>query len=144
MAEDIHDNPTGWINRHIRNYVATDAANGHRYNGRDALLITTRGCKTGQLRRTALFCGVDDDRYIVIGSDGGNPVHPGWYFNLLADPELEVQVGGDVFRCRARTADGAEEVRLWDLMAAIFPLYNTYRGATERHIPVVVLERIRG
>lgn len=71
------------------------------------------------------------------------PVHPGRYFNLLADPALEVQIGGEVFPCRARAAEGAEQARLWDLMAAIFPLYNEYRAATERHIPVVVSERVR-
>lgn len=144
MAELIQDNPTGWINKHIQSYVATDGTTGHLYNGRESLLITTRGRKSGQLRRTALFYGVDQDRYVVIASAGGSPTHPSWYLNLLADPELDVQIRGEIFPCRAHTADGAEEARLWDLMVAIFPLYNNYRNATDRHIPVVVLERAQG
>jgi deazaflavin-dependent oxidoreductase (nitroreductase family) len=140
-AEEIHDNPTGWINKHIRSYVATDGATGQRYDGKDSLLITTRGRKSGKLRRTALYYGVDANRYVVIASYGGRPVHPGWYLNLVAEPELAVQIGAEVFRCRARTAEGEEEARLWDLMAGIFPLYNKYRAGTDRHIPVVVLER---
>lgn len=59
-AEEVHDNPTGWVNKHIRDYVATDGATGHRYNGRDSLLINTRGRRSGQLRRTALFYGDEE------------------------------------------------------------------------------------
>lgn len=143
-AEEIHDNPTGWINKHIRNHVDSGGATGHRYDGKDSLLITTRGRTSGKLRRTALYYGVDADRYVVIASYGGRPVHPSWYLNLLADPGLDVQIGADVFRCRARTAEGDEETRLWGLMAAIFPLYDKYRAGTDRHIPVVVLERAQG
>ncbi len=96
-AEEVHDSPTGWVNKHIRDYLDSGGANGHRYNGRDSLLITTRGRISGQLRRTALFYGVEADRYVVVASNGGKPAHPGWYLNLLADPRVEVQVGADVF-----------------------------------------------
>lgn len=140
-AEQVHDNQTGWINKHIRDYVDSDGARGHRYQGMDSLLITTRGRRSGQLPRTALFYGVDGDRFVVVGSNGGKASHPGWYLNLIADPGLEVQVGPDVFTATARTAKGNDEVRLWELMAGIFPLYNKYRDGTDRHLPVVVLER---
>lgn len=141
-VEEVQDSPTGWVNKHIQDYVDSGGARGHRYNGRDSLLITTRGRKSGQLRRTALFYGVDGNRYAVVGSNGGKATHPGWYLNLLADRQLEVQVGADVFPALATTVDGPDEARLWDLMAGIFPLYDKYRDGTDRHIPVVGLERV--
>lgn len=139
--EVVHDNQTGWINRHIQEYVDSDGARGHRFHGTDSLLITTRGRKSGTLRRTALYYGVDGDRWVIVGSNGGKPNHPGWYLNLLADPTLDVQVGPDVFAATARTAEGEDEARLWDMMVGIFPLYAKYRAGTDRHIPVVVLEQ---
>ncbi len=72
---------------------------------------------------------------------GGAERHPGWYLNLRDNPKVEVQVKDEVFRARARTAEGAERERLWDQMAKIWPAYNDYQRKTDRQIPVVVLER---
>lgn len=136
---DIHDSPTGWVNKHIREYVETDGKKGHKHQGKDALLLTTRGRKSGLLRRTALFYGKDGDRYIVVASRGGHAKHPAWYLNLEANPEVEVQVGADKFSARAHTATGEERVRLWELMTTIFPTYNSFQKKTKLQIPVVVL-----
>lgn len=140
---DIHDSPTGWVNKHIREYIETDGKKGHKHQGKDALLLTTRGRKSGLLRRTALFYGKDGDRYVVVASSGGHAKHPAWYLNLAANPEVEVQVGADKFAARAHTATGEERVRLWELMTAIFPTYNSFQKKTKRQIPVVVLTPIR-
>jgi len=78
---------------------------------------------------------------VVIASQGGLPRHPGWYHNLLAYPDAEIQVGPDRFAVRARTAEGDERARLWRLMAAQWPNYEEYTKRTSRVIPVVVLER---
>jgi deazaflavin-dependent oxidoreductase (nitroreductase family) len=136
---DIHDSPTDWVNKHIREYVETDGKKGHKHQGKDALLLTTRGRKSGFLRRTALFYGKDGDRYIVVASRGGHAKHPAWYLNLEANPEVEVQVGADKFSARAHTATGEERVRLWELMTTIFPTYNSFQKKTKLQIPVVVL-----
>jgi deazaflavin-dependent oxidoreductase (nitroreductase family) len=141
MTQEIHDNPTDWVNKHIRQYVETDGKRGGRFYGHDALLITTRGRKSGMRRRTALYYGVDGDRYVLVASNGGSKGHPNWYLNLAADPAAEVQIGGEKFSARARTATGDERTRLWQLMAAIFPTYNQYQAKAKREIPVVVLER---
>jgi deazaflavin-dependent oxidoreductase (nitroreductase family) len=101
---EITDSPIGWVAKHVKRYLDSDGRDGHRFNGHDALLITTRGRKTGKLRRTALYYGRDADRYLLVASDGGSPTNPAWYLNLVEHPEIEVQVGADKFTARARTA----------------------------------------
>jgi deazaflavin-dependent oxidoreductase (nitroreductase family) len=143
---DVLDSPVGWVNKHIQEYVESDGKKGHRWRGTDTLLLTTRGRKSGKLRRTALIYGKDGDRYVVVGSNGGKPHHPLWYLNLVDEPRVEVQVGSDVFEARARTATGAERTTLWSLMAAIFPEYDRMQpraAKAGREIPVVVIEPLR-
>lgn len=138
--EKIYDSPTGWVARHIDEYVATDGRKGQRWKGTDTLLLTTRGRKTGKLRRSALIFGREGDGYVIVASKGGAPKHPAWYLNLSDDPDVVLQVGPDVFPARARTATGSERERLWTKMAEIWPDYDKYQKKTEREIPVVVLE----
>jgi deazaflavin-dependent oxidoreductase (nitroreductase family) len=140
--EEIHDSPTGWVARHIRSYVETDGRSGHKWQGATTLLLTTQGRKSGKQRRTALIYGKDGDDYIVVASRGGHAKHPAWYLNLVAHPEVDVQVGADKFAARAHTADPDEKARLWPLMTAIWPAYDSYRTKTKRDIPVIVLKRI--
>lgn len=143
MSEDVHDSPTGWVSRHIREYVESGGRRGHRRWGVTTLLLTTRGRRSGELRRTALIYGLDGERYVVVGSNGGKPADPGWYLNLLTDPTVELQVGAEVFAARARVAHGDERERLWRQMADLWPDYDRYRTKTSREIPVVVFERIQ-
>jgi deazaflavin-dependent oxidoreductase (nitroreductase family) len=138
--EKVYDSPRGWVNEHVRRYVDSNGKSGHRWSGVQCLLLTTRGRKTGKLRRTALIYGRDRDRYLVVGSQGGANVHPNWYLNLLENPEVEIQVGPDTFSARARTATKKEKPRLWKTMAAIWPDYDQYQARTERDIPVVIIE----
>jgi deazaflavin-dependent oxidoreductase (nitroreductase family) len=139
--EQIHDSPTRWVKKHIRDYVGSDGAKGHRWNGVHTLLLTTRGRKTGKLRRTALIYGRDGDRYLIVASNGGAKKHPTWYLNLVANPDVTVQVEADVFAARAVAATPSEKSPLWKLMAEIWPDYDKYRAKTSRDIPVVILER---
>jgi deazaflavin-dependent oxidoreductase (nitroreductase family) len=141
-GEEVFDSPKGWVAKHIRGYVESDGRKGHRWNGVDTLLLTTRGRKTGMLRRTALIYGRDGDRYLVVASSGGAKSHPSWYLNLSADPEVRVQVGDDSFSARAHTATANEKPSLWRAMTSIWPEYDRYQAKTERVIPVVVLERV--
>jgi deazaflavin-dependent oxidoreductase (nitroreductase family) len=135
----IHDSPIGWVARHIRRYVATDGRDGHLRWGVTNLLLTTRGRRTGRLRRTALIYGRDGPRYVVVASGAGEDHHPAWYLNLSADPEVGVQVGASVFLAHAATAEGPERDRLWRMMAGMWPDYERYRRRAARTIPVVVL-----
>jgi deazaflavin-dependent oxidoreductase (nitroreductase family) len=138
----LTDSPIGWVASHIQSYVRTAGKSGHRFHGREALLLTTRGRRTGTLRRTALYYGRDGDRYLVVPSAGGEPNHPAWYLNLLAEPLVVLQVGADVFGAIARPATAAEQPRLWEIMVAIFPKYAEYQAKTAREIPVVILEAV--
>lgn len=141
-STDVRDSPVGFVNEHIQRYVATDGADGHEWRGAPTLLVTTTGRKSGLPRRTALIYRQDGDNYVIVASQGGADVHPAWYFNLLANPEVTVQVKGETFTARARTATGEQRQRLWKLMAEVWPAYDTYQTKTDREIPVVVLERV--
>ena len=142
MATDerIYDSPTGWVAEHIGEYVATDGAKGHDWHGVPTLLLTTRGRKSGKLRRSALIYGRDGENYVVVGSSGGAEHHPAWYLNLVATPEVTVQVGAETFTAHARTASAAERPALWEQMARLFPNYTAYQQKTAREIPLVILE----
>jgi deazaflavin-dependent oxidoreductase (nitroreductase family) len=141
--EPVYDSPTGWVKAHIEDYVASDGRKGHRWRGLPTLLLTTRGRKSGKLRRTALIYGRDGDNYLIVASSGGAAQHPQWYLNLVAHPEAELQVGAAKIAARARTAEPEEKPRLWQTMTAIYPTYDRYQEKTSREIPVVILELIR-
>ncbi|MFC4908463.1 nitroreductase family deazaflavin-dependent oxidoreductase [Actinomadura gamaensis] len=126
---------------HVKRYQETDGAEGHEWNGTVTLLLTTVGRKSGQERTTPLIYQQDGDDYVVVASKGGADEHPLWYLNLQANPEVKVQVKGDRFKARARTATADERPRLWQKMAAVWPDYDNYKTKTDREIPVVILER---
>ena len=137
MSGEVIDNPTGWVAAHIRRYVAS-CGHDHRFNGRDSLLLTTRGRRTGALRRTALYYGRDGDRYVLVATGEREPA---WYRNLLASPAAGVQVRTETFAVVARPAEPAERPRLWALMVGVFPRYERYRTQAGRDLPIVVLAR---
>lgn len=140
--DEIHDSPAGWVAQHIRDYVESDGQKGYLWRGSyPALLITTRGRKSGLRRRTALIYGKDGDNTVIVASRGGHPKHPAWYLNLVENPEVEVQVGAEKFKAVAHTATPEEKARLWALMTSVYPPYDSYQDKTTRVIPVVVLER---
>jgi deazaflavin-dependent oxidoreductase (nitroreductase family) len=140
--EKIYDSPQGWVRSHIQEYVESDGKKGHLWNGFPTLLLTTRGRKSGKLRRTALIYGRDGANYLLVASKGGAPKHPNWYLNLVANPEVSLQVGADKLSGRARTATGEEKLRLWQVMSKIFPLYDSYQANTARDIPLVIVEPV--
>jgi deazaflavin-dependent oxidoreductase (nitroreductase family) len=144
--KEIFDSPKGWVKSHIQEYVETDGRKGQRWRGYPTLLLTTRGRKSGKLRRTALIHGQDKGRYLVVASNGGADKHPVWYLNLLDDPEVEVQVGAEKFKARARVANAREKPRLWRLMNEVYPTYDSYQeraSKAERIILVIILEPIK-
>lgn len=127
---------------HVDRYRATDGEEGYIWQrGTTILLLTTRGRKSGAERTTPLIFQPHGDDYLIVASRGGTDAPPGWYVNLQADPEVQVQVRGDVFRAHARDATPQEKPELWRKMAAVWPDYDEYQKKTERDIPVVILER---
>jgi deazaflavin-dependent oxidoreductase (nitroreductase family) len=126
---------------HVDRYLATDGKEGHDWLGTQVLILTTKGRKSGEPRSLPLIYGISGDDYLVVASKGGWPKPPGWYLNLEADPEVEVQVKGERFKARARDATPEEKPKMWKTMTAEWPAYDDYQKRTERQIPVVVLER---
>jgi deazaflavin-dependent oxidoreductase (nitroreductase family) len=123
--------------------VESDGKKGHRWRGLPTLLLTTRGRKSGKLRRTALIYGRDEDRYLLVASNGGARTHPLWYLNLIADSHVELQVGADKFAAYARPASPKEKPRLWKIMSRIYPQYDKYQAKAGRDIPVVIVEPVK-
>ena len=122
-------------------YEYSDGRIGATLGGRPMLLLRTVGRRTGEPRTAALLYVRDGDAYVVIASKGGAPHHPGWFHNLTAKPEVEIQVGRERMRVRARVAAGKERSRLWARADEINQgQYAVYQSRTSREIPVVVLE----
>lgn len=126
---------------HVRIYQETKGEQGYIWNDAPILLLTTKGRKSGEMRTTPLIFVANGANPAIIASKGGAPENPAWYDNLAADPHIRVQVKADVFDAVARTAEGAERTRLWDEAVKVWPQYADYQRATDRQIPVVVLER---
>jgi deazaflavin-dependent oxidoreductase (nitroreductase family) len=112
-----------------------------RFAARELLLLTTTGARSGTPRTTPLAYTRDGERYVVIASNGGEHTNPDWYHNLVAHPEVTVEVGTERFRAIARVTEGAERDRLFAAQAAVMPGFLKYQDRTSRWIPVIVLER---
>jgi deazaflavin-dependent oxidoreductase (nitroreductase family) len=129
-----------------RNLIAEYRANAGvvtgPFAGRPLLLLTTIGAKSGQPRTSPLVYTTDGDRIVIIASKGGAPTSPDWYHNIVANPEVTVELGREKFQARATIATGEKRQRLYDAQAAIMPAFADYQQKTSRQIPVVVLERI--
>lgn len=109
--------------------------------GRDVLILTTRGAKSGQVRENPLVYTRDGDHYVIVASKGGAPTHPAWYHNLVAHADVSVEVNGEAFKAHAHVPQGDEYERLYQAHAAINPTFHQYRKNTTRRIPAIVLER---
>jgi deazaflavin-dependent oxidoreductase (nitroreductase family) len=127
---------------HVRQYRETGGEYGHDWKeGTSTLLLTTTGRRSGEPRTTPLIYGRKGDDYLIVASKGGAAEPPGWYTNLEAQPDAEIQVLDERIPVRARTATEAEKPDLWERMVAEWPHYDEYQKRTDRPIPVVVLER---
>ncbi|TDD65999.1 nitroreductase family deazaflavin-dependent oxidoreductase [Actinomadura rubrisoli] len=127
---------------HVKRYQETDGEEGHEWQGTVTLLLTTTGRRSGEPRTTPLIYQKEGDDHLIVASNGGADEPPLWYRNLEAEPEVRVQVKGDRFTARARTATPEEKPAFWRKMTAVWPAYDEYQQKTDREIPVVVLERV--
>jgi deazaflavin-dependent oxidoreductase (nitroreductase family) len=126
---------------HVDRYRETEGREGHAWNDTQTLLLTTTGRRSGEPRTTPLIYDMHRGDYAIVASMGGAPEHPAWYLNLQNHPEVEVQVWGDRFRARARTATPEERGDAWPKLAREWPDYDRYQERTDREIPIVLLER---
>jgi deazaflavin-dependent oxidoreductase (nitroreductase family) len=112
------------------------------FQGADVVILTTKGAKSGDARENPLVYTHDGKDYVVVASKGGAPTNPAWYHNLVAHPEVTVEVLGEKFKARAHATDGDEYERLFAQHAGLYPTFHEYRKKTNRKIPVIVLKRV--
>lgn len=125
----------------IAEFRANGGQCGGRWEGNPMVLLTTTGARSGQPRTSPLTYTTDDDRLVLVASRAGDHRHPDWYHNLVADPEVVVELGTERFEARASVADEPDRTRLLDARIAAMPRFGEYVDMTDRTIPVVVIER---
>lgn len=130
--------------QHNKQVIEEFRANGGKIQGQDSnslILVTTKGAKSGEERIYPLMSVPYEGNYLAVASKGGAPKHPLWYYNLLAHPDVTVEVGNERFAANARLLSGEERARAYVKAAEIFPPYADYQKKTSREIPVFLLER---
>jgi len=124
----------------VRLYESSGGAEGGTLEGKPVVILTTKGRKTGKIRKSPLMRVEHNGEYAVVASLAGAPKHPVWYLNLVADPDVTLQDGPNVHDFRARTANAKERATWWKRAVAAWPGYDEYQANTDREIPVVVFE----
>lgn len=140
MGEYI-PSPTEWVRNQVELYESSGGTEGTSLNGLAVIIVTNKGRKTGAIRKTPLMRVADGDNYVLVASRGGAPTHPVWYYNLKADPNVEIRDGVDVHSMKVREVeDSTERQRIWDIAVEAFPPYQQYQDKTDRSIPVFIAE----
>jgi F420H(2)-dependent quinone reductase len=144
LQGEYEPSPSQWVRDQVEAY---ESSGGQRANtladtGLPVIIVTTRGNKSGKLRKTPLMRVEHDGEYLLVASQGGAPTHPVWYYNLTADPEaVTIQDGPEPFDATVRELDGDERATWWDRAVAAYPPYAEYQTKTERRIPVFLVTR---
>jgi deazaflavin-dependent oxidoreductase (nitroreductase family) len=133
-----------WNRQTIEEFRANKGKVGGFWEGKPLLLLTTTGAKSGQLRTTPTMYLRDGDRLLIFATKGGAPTNPAWYHNLLAHPQVTVEVGTETYEATATVLKGEERDRLYARQAELYPQFGEYQVRTNRKIPVIALERLKG
>lgn len=142
---DYIPSPQKWVADQVKLYEESGGTEGLtlRDTGLPVIIVTNRGRKTGAVRKTPLMRVADGKNYILVASKGGAPKHPVWYYNLKADPNVEIRDKTEVHKMRVReVVDPAEREKLWKIAVKAFPPYQEYQNKAERQIPVFLAEPI--
>ncbi len=140
LTGEYEPSPSQWAADQVALYEGSGGTEGTTLNGRPVVVLTSRGAKSGKLRKTPLMRVEHDGVYAVVASLGGAPTHPVWYFNVRADPHVELRDGPTVRDMTAREVHGREKDLWWQRAVEAFPDYAEYQKKTDREIPVFVLE----
>jgi deazaflavin-dependent oxidoreductase (nitroreductase family) len=133
-----------WARKQAEEFESSGGARANTMRGMPIVLLTSRGARSGKLRKTPLMRVESEGRYAVVASLGGAPKNPVWYYNLKADPHVELQDGPVRQDMVARELTGDEKAKWWELAVDAFPDYADYQRKTDREIPVFVLESADG
>jgi deazaflavin-dependent oxidoreductase (nitroreductase family) len=131
-----------WSRENAEQYMASGGTEGTELQGKPVILLTTVGAKTGKLRKTPLMRVENDGEYAIVASLGGAPKNPVWYYNVRANPRVELQDGTETGDYEAREVSGDEKATWWDRAVQAWPDYANYQTKTDREIPVFVLTRV--
>ena len=142
LTGDYAPSTSGWARKQAERYEATGGAEANDLRGRPIIVLTSVGARTGKLRKTALMRVEHAGRYAVVASKGGSAKHPVWYFNLKANPHVELQDGPIKRDYEARELTGDEKAKWWERAVKAWPPYADYQTRTTRQIPVFVLDPI--
>lgn len=143
LTGEYEPSTSDWARKQAELYEASGGTEGVDLRGHRVIVLTSVGAKTGKLRKTALMRVEHDGVYAVVASLGGAPKHPVWYFNITANPHVELQDGPDKNDYLAREVTGDEKAVWWERAVEAWPDYATYQEKTSRQIPVFVLEPMR-
>ena len=136
---EYEPSPTDWVRKQVELIESSDGTEGMTMRGMPVILLTTRGAKSGKVRKTPLMRVEHDGEYAVVASLGGAPRHPVWYHNVVADPHVELRDGTVKRDMTAREVTGEEKALWWGRAIEAFPDYADYQQKTDREIPVFVL-----
>ncbi|MEU2269184.1 nitroreductase family deazaflavin-dependent oxidoreductase [Streptomyces olindensis] len=142
LEGEYEPSPTQWVRRQVELYESSGGTRGTTLQGSDmpVVVLTSRGARSGKLRKNPVMRVEHEGRYAAVASLGGAPKHPVWYFNLKSDPHVELQDGPVKRDMTAREVTGAEKAEWWERAVAAYPAYAEYQKKTDREIPVFVLE----
>jgi deazaflavin-dependent oxidoreductase (nitroreductase family) len=143
---EYEPSPQAWVRDQVAEYESSGGqrANTLRDTGWTIIIVTTRGTKSGKIRKFGLMRVEHDGEYALVASKGGAPTHPVWYYNLIADPEaVTIQDGPEPFDVVVRQVSGDERATWWERAVAAYPPYAEYQTKTDRKIPVLVATRKR-
>jgi deazaflavin-dependent oxidoreductase (nitroreductase family) len=140
LTGEYEPSTQGWVRDQVELIESSGGTEGILLRGMPVIVVTNRGVKSGKLRKTPLMRVEHEGTYAAVASQGGAPEHPSWYYNLLADPHVEVQDGPHKGAYVARQITGDEKRAWWRRAVAAFPPYREYQARTRRDIPVFLLE----
>ncbi|BBZ29392.1 nitroreductase [Mycolicibacterium madagascariense] len=140
VSEEAELSPTDWVRDQTKRILEQGTTDGVEVLDRPIVLFTTTGAQSGKKRYVPLMRVEENGHYAMVASKGGDPKHPSWYFNVLANDEVTVQDGEKVFTGHAREVSGDEREHWWKLAVEAYPPYAEYQTKTTRQIPVFVVE----
>ena len=142
LQGEYEPSPADYVRDQVETYESSGGAEGNTMRGKPVIILTTKGAKSGKIRKTPLMRVEHDGSYAVVASKGGAPAHPVWYHNIAANPDVELQDGPDRRDYTAHEATGDEKAQWWDRAVEAWPDYAEYQKKTDREIPLFVLEPI--
>ncbi|MEV0058168.1 nitroreductase family deazaflavin-dependent oxidoreductase [Saccharopolyspora shandongensis] len=140
LTGEYEPSPTEWVRKQVEEYEGSGGTRGTTLRGMPVIVLTTKGNKSGKLRKSPLMRVEHEGSYAAVASLGGAPKHPVWYYNVLANPTVELQDGPSRRDYVAREVTGDEKALWWSRAVAAYPDYADYQEKTSREIPVFVLE----